>query len=170
MENQFKKQMEKSNTDHAKQFQKVYNSSIINVFKHEINAYLQNKKQKNIKNELEKLRLGKLVNNNISERDLVNIKELIAYPLKTLQQIAKLRNINSNMSKGDIIYALIRSGPIIHEKMYLTVSNNDMQKNMISNYRDDNYANIDDIEYIFGDIDNNYYAPILTSSLFNNGY
>ena len=53
MESQFKKQMEKSNTDHAKQFQKVYNSSIINVFKHEINAYLQNKKQKNIKNELE---------------------------------------------------------------------------------------------------------------------
>ena len=44
-----------------------------------------------------------------------------------------------------------------------------MQKNTISNYRDDNYANIDHIEYIFGDIDN-YYAPILTSSLFNNGY
>ena len=40
---------------------------------------------------------------------------------------------------------------------------------MISDYRDDNYANIDDIEYIFGDIDN-YYQPILTSSLFNNGY
>ena len=230
MENQFKKQMEKSNTDHAKQFQKVYNSSIINVFKHEINAYLQNKKQKNIKNELEKLRLGKLVNNNISERDLVNIKELIAYPLKTLQQIAKLRNINSNMSKGDIIYALICSEPIIHEEKYLSVSNNEihskindiwlqllavspyinkkkcnsirkrlydiekttkidislkkrilkelnsissdlrfLQKNMISDNRDDNYANIDDIEYIFGDI-YNYYAPTLTSSLFNNGY
>ena len=40
---------------------------------------------------------------------------------------------------------------------------------MISDYRDENYANIDDIEYIFGDIDN-YYAPILTSSLFNEGY
>ena len=43
------------------------------------------------------------------------------------------------------------------------------RKNMISDYRDDNYANIDDIEYIFGDIDN-YYQPILTSSLFNNSY
>ena len=43
------------------------------------------------------------------------------------------------------------------------------QKNMISDYRDNNYANIDDIEYIFGDIDN-YYQPILASSLFNNGY
>ena len=35
---------------------------------------------------------------------------------------------------------------------------------MISDYRDNNYANIDDIEYIFGDIDN-YYQPILASSL-----
>ena len=37
---------------------------------------------------------------------------------------------------------------------------------MMSDYRDDNYANIDDIEYIFGDIDN-YYAPVLTSLLFD---
>ena len=40
---------------------------------------------------------------------------------------------------------------------------------MISDYRDGNYANIEDIEYIFGDIDN-CYAPILTSSLFDKGY
>ena len=40
---------------------------------------------------------------------------------------------------------------------------------MISVYRDDDYGNIDDIEYIFGDIDN-YYAPVLSSSFFNNGY
>ena len=30
------------------------------------------------------------------------------------------------------------------------------RKNMISDYRDNNYANIDDIEYIFGDIDSYY--------------
>ena len=40
---------------------------------------------------------------------------------------------------------------------------------MISDYRDNNYANIDDIEYMLVDIDN-YYQPILTSLLFNNGY
>ena len=34
---------------------------------------------------------------------------------------------------------------------------------MKSDYRDDNYANIDDIEYVFSDIDD-YYAPNLTSS------
>ena len=44
-----------------------------------------------------------------------------------------------------------------------------MQRRLISDYRDENYANIDDIEYIFGDIDS-YYAPILTSSLFDKGY
>ena len=44
-----------------------------------------------------------------------------------------------------------------------------IQKNVLSDYRDANYANIDDIEYIFGDIDN-YYALMLTSSLFNKCY
>ena len=40
---------------------------------------------------------------------------------------------------------------------------------MISDYRDDNYANINDIEYMFGDIDD-YYRPVLSSSLFDVGY
>ena len=44
-----------------------------------------------------------------------------------------------------------------------------VQRRMISDYRDENYADIEDIEYIFGDIDN-YYAPILTSSPFDKGY
>ena len=39
---------------------------------------------------------------------------------------------------------------------------------MISDYRDDSYANIDDIEYMFGDIDD-YYNPILIRSPFSNG-
>ena len=147
-----------------------------------------------------------------------------------MRQIAKLRNISPNLSKSDIIYALIRSEPIINEEKYIFDNVNEvhskindvrlqllnvspyinkkkrdnirkrlyeientrnidrklknrllkelesmsidlkfMQKRMISAYRDDNYANIDDIEYIFGDIDN-YYAPVLSSSLFNNGY
>ena len=128
MKNQSERELRQSITDHAKQFLKTYHKSIRNALKHEINAYLQNKKQNNINNELKKLRLGKLINNNISERNLVNIKELITYPLKTLLQIAKLRNINSNMSKGDIIHALIFSEPIINEKKCLTVSNNEIKK------------------------------------------
>ena len=155
----------------------------------------------------------------------MNIKKFNAYSLKTLHQIDKLRNINTNMSKKDTV---------INEEKYLSYlnngSNNDivnkineisMQlcevspymnnkalkdikkrlyaikkltkitrseknkllkglnsisvdlkfegKKMISDYRDDNYANIDDIEYMFGDIDD-YYKPVLTRSLFNNSY
>ena len=61
-----------------------------------------------------KLKLAKLANNNISESDMVNIRQLVALPVKTLQQIAKLRNITTNLSKSDIIYALIRAEPIIN--------------------------------------------------------
>ena len=230
MENQPRKKLQESITKHAKQFLKVYKRPIRDALKQEIYRYLQNKKQNNINNELKKLKLDKLVNNNISERDLVNIKELNAYPIKTLQQIVKLRNIDSYMSKKDTIYALIHSEPVINEKKYIIDSVNEIpreinkiklqlfnvspymnkkeqrkmkkrlydigkmtkinrslknkllkelnsisshlksvQKNMISGYRDENYANIDYIEYIFGDIDN-YYTPMLTSSLFNKGY
>ena len=42
-------------------------------------------------------------------------------------------------------------------------------KHAKNDYRDDNYANVDDIEYIFGDIDD-YYKPILTKSMFDKGY
>ena len=134
-----------------------------------------------------------------------------------------------NCQKFEIIYALIRSEPVISEKKYIIDSNNEIrkkvndirlqlfnvspyfkknkrgnirkrlydigkmskidrkmknkllkelnsissslkfaQKRMISDYRDENYANINDVEYIFGDIDK-YYAPILTSSLFDKG-
>ena len=190
--------------------------------KNEIYRNILKRKQNKINNELKKLKLHKLANiDNISQRDLVNIKKYNAHSLKTLQQIAKLRNINTNMSKKDTIYALICSEPVINEEKYISYlnngSNNDIdskineismhlfevspymnkralkdikkrlhaikilhkitrskknkllqelnsfsvdlkfeRKKMISDYRDDNYANIDDIEYMFGDIDNYY--------------
>ena len=46
--------------------------------------------------------------------------------MKTLQQIAKLRNITTNLSKSDIIYALIRSEPVINEQKYIFDINNKM--------------------------------------------
>ena len=66
-----------------------------------------------------KLKLSKLINNNISERDLVNIRELNVLPIKTLQQIAKLRNINSSMSKSSIILPFLHSEPVINERKYI---------------------------------------------------
>ena len=134
MKNQSKKQVLQSIPKHARPFVKVYNSSIKDA--REINAYLQNKKQIKINKELKKLRLGKLINNNISERDLINIKELKAFPIKTLRQIAKLRNINPNMSKSNTIYVLIRSEPVINEKKYIFDSNNEIRKKINDIKRD----------------------------------
>ena len=104
---------------HAREYFKIYNSTVRNALKHEINEYLQNKKQKDINNDLKKLQLSKLINDNISERDLVNIRELNALPIKTLRQIAKLRNINSSMSKSCIKLDLLRSEPVINERKYI---------------------------------------------------
>ena len=202
--------------------------------KKELYSEIQKRKQNKINNELKKLKFNELVNkNNITESDIANIKKLNAYSLKTLQLIAKVRNINSNMSKKDIIYALTRSEQANNERKYISYINKDSnnnihneiikirlelfevspylnkkvlydirkrlydiekltkinrskkkkllkelnsiltnlkfkRRNMILDYRDDNYPNIDDIEYVFGDIDN-YCQPILASSLFNNG-
>ena len=40
---------------------------------------------------------------------------------------------------------------------------------MISDYRDDNYVNLQDIEYMLGDLDD-YCKPILVQGLFNDNY
>ena len=82
--------------------------------KGEIIRYLQKKQQDETDNELKKLRLAKLANNNISKSDLVNIKGFNALPIKDLRQIAKLGNISASMSKSDIIYALICSETTIN--------------------------------------------------------
>ena len=46
---------------------------------------------------------------------------------------------------------------------------NSKEKTFISDYRDNNYANIEDTEYMFGDLDH-YFKPILTQRLFNDSY
>ena len=57
----------------------------------------------------------------------MNIRELNVLPIKTLRQIAKLRNINSSMSKGSIILALVRSEPVINERNYIINNVNQIQ-------------------------------------------
>ena len=100
----------------------------------ELANYIKIKQQASINNELKKLRLAKLANNNISESDMLNIRQLVALPVKTLRQTAKLRNISQNLSKKDIIYALIRSEPIINEQKYIIDSNNEI-RNKINKIR-----------------------------------
>ena len=103
------------------------------ILKKQIYREIQKRKQNKINNELKKLKLHKLANiDNISERDLVNIRKCNAYFFKTLHQIAKLRNINTNVSKKDTIYALIRSEPVINEEKYLSYLNNDSNKDIVN--------------------------------------
>ena len=52
---------------------------------------------------LSELRLGKLINKNISESDLVKLERLVTLPVKTLKSIAELRNINTNLPKSEAI-------------------------------------------------------------------
>ena len=77
---------------------------------------------------------------------------------KRLYEIENTRNIDRKLKNR-----------LLKELESMSIGLKFIQKCMISTYRDDNYANPDDVEYIFGDIDN-YYTPVLSSSLFNNGY
>ena len=115
---------------HAREFIKLHRAlkskrkTLDKTLKHEIYKNILKRKQNKINNELKKLELHKLANiDNISERDLVNIKKYNAYPVKTSRQMAKLRNIDSNMSKTNTIYTLIRSKPVINEEKYLSYLN-----------------------------------------------
>ena len=76
---------------------------------------------------------------------------------KRLYDIAKMLKIDSNMKNK-----------LLKELNNISSDLKFAQKRMIRDFRDENYANINDVEYIFGDIDK-YYAPILTSSLFDKG-
>ena len=90
------------------------------ILKKQIYREIQKRKQNKINNELKKLKFNKLVNkSNITESDVANIKKLNAYSLKTLKLITKVRNINSKMSKINLIFALIRSKPGNNEKSTL---------------------------------------------------
>ena len=103
-------------------------------YKPEIYRYFQKKWQDKTNKELKKLRLAKLTNNNILESDMVNIRQLAAIPAKTLRQIARLRNISQNLSKSNIIYALVRSEPVVNEQKYI-IDNNNKIYNRISKIR-----------------------------------
>lgn len=71
--------------------------------------------------------MTQLADKNISQSDLADIKILAVLPAKSLREIANLTNINTNLCKSDIIYALIRSEPIINEQRYLFDSDDEIK-------------------------------------------
>ena len=114
----------------AKQFNKEYKAKKIirkklnKILKRQIIQEVQERKQNKINNELKKINFYKLANKNkITASELANVKKFNAYSLKTLQLIAKARNINANLSKKDIIHSLIKSEPAINEERYISYLN-----------------------------------------------
>ena len=137
MENKMNKLLIKKIIKEAEYFNEVYKGEKIirkklnKILKEGLYREIQKRKQNKINNELKKLKFNELVNkNNITESDIANIKKLNAYSLKTLQLIAKVRNINSNMSKKDIIYALTRSEQANNERKYISYLNKDSNNNI----------------------------------------
>ena len=111
-------------------------------------SYLNN----DIHNEIKKIRLQLFdVWQYLNKKALYDIR-------KTLYDLEKVTEINRS-----------EKNKLLKELNSISSDLKFEQKKMINDYRDDNYANIDDIEYVFGDIDS-YYQTVLTSSLFNNGY
>ena len=117
-------------------------------------SYLNKHTNNDIHNEINKIRLQLFdVSPYLNKKGLYDIR-------KRLYDIEKLTKINRS-EKNKLLKDL--------NSISTDLKSNFKKRNMIRDYRDNNYANSDDTEYVFGDIDN-YYQPILASSRFNNGY
>ena len=115
-------------------------------------SYLNKDINNDIHNEINKIRIQLFdVSQYLNKKVVYDIR-------KRLYDIEKLTRINRS-----------EKNKLLKELNSISTNLKFKQKNMISDYRDDNYANIDDNEYVFGDIDN-YQQPILASSLSNNSY
>ena len=114
-------------------------------------SYLNNNSNNDIVNKLNEISMQLFeVSHYMNKKALKDIKKRL-YAIKKLTKISR-----SEKNK------------LLKDLNSISVNLKFERKKIISDYRDDNYANIDDIEYMFGDIDD-YYKPILTRSLFNNG-
>ena len=115
-------------------------------------SYLNKDTNNDIHNEINKIKMQHFeVSQYLNKKGLCDTKKRV-YDIEKLTKI-----IRSEKNK------------LLKELNSISTDLKFKRKNMISHYRGDNYVNIDDIEYVFGDTDN-YYQPILASSLFNNGY
>ena len=65
-----------------------------------------------------------------------------------MHQIAKVRNINSNMSKKDTIYALIHSEPVINEEKYISYLNNNSNNDIVNKINEINMENFEVSPYM----------------------
>ena len=106
-------------------------------------SYLNKDSNNDIHNEINKIRIQFFeISPYLNKKVLYDIR-------KRLYDIEKLTKINRT-----------EKNKLLKELNIISTDLEFKQKNMISDYRDFNYANIDDIEYGFGDIDNYYKTNI----------
>ena len=106
-------------------------------------SYLNKDSNNDIHNEINKIRIQFFeISPYFNKKVLYDIR-------KRLYDIEKLTKINRT-----------EKNKLLKELNIISTDLEFKQKNMISDYRDFNYANIDDIEYGFGDIDNYYKTNI----------
>ena len=106
-------------------------------------SYLNKDSNNDIHNEINKIRIQFFeISPYLNKKVLYDIR-------KRLYDIEKLTKINRP-----------EKNKLLKELNIISTDLEFKQKNMISDYRDFNYANIDDIEYGFGDIDNYYKTNI----------
>ena len=99
----------------------------------------------------------------ILEKNL--LKCLTAYPEK--EELKQIRKRLHEIAKKKQIARTERTR-LLTELTEIS-ANPKLKKHIISDYRDDNYANSQDIEYMFDDLDD-YYKPILVQGLLNGSY
>ena len=159
------------NTLNLKTLQKIAQQHNINTtrLKKKNLIYTWIRSEKNHKEDNYIKYINKDTNNEIHNKineirlQLVNIssylkKEYLNQIRKRLHDIEKNTKINRS-----------EKTKLLNELTEISTNHKFKRKNMISDYRDDNYANLQDIEYLFDDLDN-YYKPILTQGLYNNNY
>ena len=97
-------------------------------------------------------------------KELVKVPDCLSRKKKHLKQIRK--KLHETAKNKQI--ARTERTRLLTELTEISL-NPKFKKNMISDYRDDNYANSQDIEYMFDDLDD-YYKPILVQGLLNGSY
>ena len=100
---------------------------------------------------------------NVIRKALVNVSSYLEKD--DLKQLRKRLHEIKNMTQ----ITRTEKTRLLNELTEISTNLKFKRKNVISDYRDDHYANLQDIEYMFGDLDE-YYKPILAQGRFNDSY
>ena len=106
-------------------FKDIHKKKLISL-KNELYRNIQKRKNDQIINEMKKIRRIKNSNlvkkENISQKELNEVKNLSDLPLKNLRKLAQLRNIvTADLNRPELLYILMRTPKHHKEKEYLSL-------------------------------------------------